>query len=267
MATTRIPWTREQLLVLLNLYEKIPFGKFDQSNPVLIDISIRMGRTSGSVAMKLSNLASLDPRLQARGIKGLSGASALDRKTWSEFQVNRNALAPESQALLNELMAGTAEDDVDVLPETGIVVRKAPSGESTAVREVSVRLGQNYFRNVVLNHYGSRCAVTGLAIRELLVASHIVPWSIREETRFDERNGIALNALHDKAFDRGLITFDTELKLVCAPSLREHFAEESVARNFKAYERKPLTIPPEATGPSPEYLAWHRNNTFGKAPV
>lgn len=41
---------------------------------------------------------------------------------------------------------------------------------------------------------------------------------MNEQHRLDPQNGIALNALHDKAFDRGLITFDTELRLVCSPS-------------------------------------------------
>lgn len=63
MSTTRKPWSREELLILLNLYEKIPFGKFDQGNPVLVDVARRMERTPGSVAMKLSNLASLWARI------------------------------------------------------------------------------------------------------------------------------------------------------------------------------------------------------------
>jgi len=71
-----------------------------------------------------------------------------------------------------------------------------------------------------------------------------------------------LNALHDKAFDRGLITFDTELRLVCAPSLRDHFAEMTVSQNFKAYEGQSLTFPAEATGPKAEYLEYHRTKVF-----
>ena len=69
-------------------------------------------------------------------------------------------------------------------------------------------------------------------------------------------------ALHDRAFDRGLITFNTELCLVCAPSLRDHFAETTVSQNFKTYEGKPLTIPAEPAGPKAEYLEYHRNSVF-----
>ena len=64
-------WSREELLVVLNLYEKLHFGQFHSRQPVIIEVSEKMRRTPGSLAMKLSNLASLDPNLQARGIVGL----------------------------------------------------------------------------------------------------------------------------------------------------------------------------------------------------
>ncbi len=263
MATTRKPWSREELLILLNLYEKIPFGKFDQGNPVLIDVAQRMERTPGSVAMKLSNLASLDARLAARGIKGLTGASALDRGVWAEFHQEQELLIPESEALLAELFTGNADNPVEVEPEM-IHVSRVPEGPTENSASVKVRRGQRFFRQAVLNAYGGRCAVTGLAIRDLLVASHIVPWNVAEQHRLDPQNGIALNALHDKAFDLGLITFDTELRLVCAPSLRDHFAEATVSQSFKAFEGKPLAIPAEAAGPKAEYLEWHRTTLYSR---
>jgi putative restriction endonuclease len=263
MATTRKPWSREELLILLNLYEKIPFGKFDQGNPVLIDIAGRMERTPGSVAMKLSNLASLDARLAARGIKGLTGASALDRVVWAEFHQEQELLIPESEALLAKLFTGNADSPVEVEPEM-IHVSRVPEGPTENSASVKVRRGQRFFRQAVLNAYGSRCAVTGLAIRDLLVASHIIPWNAAEQHRLDPQNGIALNALHDRAFDRGLITFDTDLRLVCASSLRDHFAHAAVVQHFKPYVGQPLAVPAEAAGPKAEYLEYHRNHVFGK---
>lgn len=261
--TTRIPWTRDQLLVLLNLYEKIPFGKFDQSNPVLIQIAERMGRTPGSIAMKLSNLASLDERLAARGIKGLTGASALDRTVWAEFHQAYETMAPESEALLADLLTGDTEQPIEVRPES-ITVIHPPEGPTESISSVKVRRGQRFFRQAVLNAYGSRCAVTGLPIRELLVASHIIPWSEAAEHRLDPQNGIALNALHDRAFDLHLITFDADLKLLCAPSLKDHYTEPAIAQHFQAYEGQPLRVPAEAMGPKPEYLAHHRGIFFGQ---
>ncbi|WKZ67838.1 MAG: hypothetical protein QY325_07875 [Flavobacteriales bacterium] len=137
---------------------------------MLIDVAQRMERTPGSVAMKLSNLASLDERLAARGIRGLSGASALDRQVWAEFHAQHEALAPESEALLAQLMTGDPDAPVVVQPD-GKVLRM-PEGPTESTASVKVRRGQRYFRQAVLNAYNGRCAVTGLGIRDLLVASH-----------------------------------------------------------------------------------------------
>lgn len=159
-------------------------------------------------------------------------------------------------------MTGEPDAAIDVQPDGRVLnVPECPTESTTSVK---VRRGQQYFRQAVLNAYQGRCALTGLAIRDLLVASHIIPWNTAEQHRLDPQNGIALNALHDKAFDRGLITFDTELRLVCASSLRDHFADATVAQHFQAFEGKPLTFPAEAAGPKAEYLEFHRSAVFGK---
>lgn len=255
-------WSREQLLVALNLYHKVSFGMFHAKNKMLVDISRRMGRTDSALPMKLSNLASIDPEFLKTGRKGLDGASEFDRAMWAEYHANVNELAPEGEALLAQLMTGDADTPIEVQPD-GKVLR-VPEGPTESTASVKVRRGQRYFQQAVLNAYQGRCAVTGMGVRSLLVASHIIPWSRSEEHRLDPRNGIALNALHDRAFDRGLITFDTELRLVCAPSLRDHFAHATVAQHFKAHAGQPLNLPAEAAGPKPEYLAWHRAEVFGK---
>ncbi len=56
-----VKWTREHFLIALNVYCKLPFGKLHRSNPIMADTAARMGRTPNSLAMKLSNFASLDP--------------------------------------------------------------------------------------------------------------------------------------------------------------------------------------------------------------
>jgi hypothetical protein len=70
-------WTRDELLVALNLYHKLTFGQLHARNPAIIALAEKLGRGANSVAMKLCNFASLDPALALRGIKGLEGASML----------------------------------------------------------------------------------------------------------------------------------------------------------------------------------------------
>ncbi len=135
--STSVKWTREHELIALNLYGKLPFGQFDKGNSVIIDVASRMGRTPSSLAMKLSNLASLDPVQKARGIKGLSGASKQDREMWKEFHSNINELAPESEQLLHDLFTHDDELEVDFLERGKVRVepttkKMAPSGPTEA---------------------------------------------------------------------------------------------------------------------------------------
>lgn len=60
-------WSRDELIVAMNLYCKLPFGQLDHKIPIIIEVSQKLGRTPSSLAMKLVNFASLDPTLQARG--------------------------------------------------------------------------------------------------------------------------------------------------------------------------------------------------------
>ncbi len=78
-------WKREELISTLMLYRRLTFGQLHSRNPEIIKLAGKLGRTPGSVAMKLCNFASLDPALQKRGIKGLRQASKRDGEIWSEF--------------------------------------------------------------------------------------------------------------------------------------------------------------------------------------
>lgn len=63
----RLKWTREELLIALNLYHKLTFGQMHARHPAIMALAKKLGRGANSLAMKLSNLASLDPALQMRG--------------------------------------------------------------------------------------------------------------------------------------------------------------------------------------------------------
>jgi putative restriction endonuclease len=215
--------------------------------------------------MKLGNLASLDPTLQLRGIKGLQGASALDRTVWDEFNAHPADVIPETENALATLFNARSTDEVEVLPREGIRVTKIPpTGPTVGVANTKLRRGQSYFRNVVINNFGGRCGITELPIRELLVASHILPWGGYEAERLNVRNGLSLSRLHDAAFDRGLITFDDDLRLLLSPRLKRELPQRSVEENFGAYAGESLKYPDDAVLPDVSFLARHRAATFRK---
>jgi len=237
-------WKREELLVILNLYHKLRFGQFDQRQPVIVDLAQRIGRTPSAVAMKLSNLASLDPALKLRGITGLEGASNLDRVMWEEYHADPAQFVPLGQEHFDALFVADEHETVEVIPGKGIRIRRRPpAGETETTALTKQRRGQDYFRDIVLNNYDNRCGITCLPVRELLIASHILPWRNHEAERLNVRNGICLNRLHDAAFDQGLIGFDDELRMVLSSRLKSFLPQESVASHFEAYEGNTLQFP------------------------
>lgn len=259
----RKPWTRHELLILLNVYHKLRFGQFHARNPVLIDLAKKMGRGVNSVALKLCNLASLDPALKLRGIRGMSGASKLDRHTWTEFHEDLNEAVPASEEALRALVKATAESEIEIQPKKGIhIIKRPPEGPTDILANVKVRRGQEYFRSAVLNNFGGRCGVTKLGVRELLIASHILPWGSHATERLNVRNGLCLSRLHDAAFDRGLITFDDELRLILSKRLKAELPQTCINDNFVKHEGETLSLPEDAVTPDIAFLAEHRRNTY-----
>jgi putative restriction endonuclease len=256
-----VKWTREHLLIALNLYCKLPFGSFDRDNSVVKEVASKMGRTSNSLAMKLCNLASLDPVQRARGIKGLEGASKQDRAMWNEFQANLPALGAESEQLLHDLFTKDAVEEVDFLTRDRVRLT-APGGPTEIQATVKVRRGQQFFRQAVLNAYDIRCCITGIDVPRLLVASHIKPWGRFPDQRLNPRNGLCLSALHDAAFDAGLITLDDKLSVILSKRLRGFFPHPLLERNFVPFEGKPIRLPEKLAEPDPECLRFHRETIF-----
>lgn len=267
LKASSVRWTREHALIALNLYGKLPFGQFDKGNPIIIDVASKMGRTPSSLAMKLSNLASLDPVQRARGIKGLSGASQLDRQMWSEFHSNINNLGPESEQLLHDLFTTDDNREVDFLERDKIRLEPSmrltgPSGPTESTASVRVRRGQQFFRQTVLNSYGVRCCISGINVPRLLVASHIKPWRDFPNERLDPRNGLCLSSLHDAAFDSGLITLDSRLQVLLSSRLKNFFPQPTLEQNFIPFEGKSIRLPEKVAEPSNAFLSYHRRKIF-----
>jgi putative restriction endonuclease len=261
----RVKWTRDELLVALNLYHKLTFGQMHARQPAIVAMAKKLGRGANSLAMKLCNLASLDPALKMRGIRGLSGASALDRSIWGEFHENLAEAAPASEVAFRKLFGADDSSEVEVTPRDGVLMRKGPpTGPTETKATVKVRRGQEYFRQAVLNNFSGRCGVTGLAVRELLIASHILPWGKHEAERLNVRNGLCLSRLHDAAFDIGLITFDADLRLKLSPQLKAQAKQRAISESFSAYEGEALKLEKDAVLPDVAFLAVHRDVIFRK---
>jgi putative restriction endonuclease len=262
-----VKWTREHFLIALNLYCKLPFGKLDKSNPIIIDVAQRMGRTPSSLAMKLCNFASLDPVQQARGIRGLPGATKQDREMWDEFRARPATLGPESEQLLHDLFTTNQDQEVDFLQRRKVGLERsrplvAPTGPTESLVTIKARRGQQFFRQSILTAYGVRCCITGINVPSLLRASHIKPWSDFADDRLDPCNGLCLSALHDAAFDSGLITLDEALRVVLSKRLQDHFPQPVLEQNFAPFATKAIRSPEKLAEPYAEFLMFHRQSVF-----
>jgi hypothetical protein len=178
---------------------------------------------------------------------------------WDEYHANATDLIPIAQEKFDALFTADESETTEVIPGKGVVrVPSPPLGDTETIRPVKQRRGQAYFRDIVLNNYDNRCALTGLPVRELLVASHIMPWSGHAAERLNVKNGISLNRLHDSAFDRHLVSFDDELRLVLSPKLKSLLPAESIAYQFDAFEGKALSLPNDGIVPDLTFLSIHR---------
>jgi putative restriction endonuclease len=262
-----VPWTREHFLIALNLYCKLPFGQLHKGNRLIAEVARRMGRTPSSLAMKLSNFASLDPVQAARGIRGLPGATKQDRVMWDEFHAHLAELGPDSEQLLHDLFTADNAEEVDFLDgKTVRVERKpaisAPPGETETLVTVKARRGQQFFRQAVLNAYGVRCCISGINVPRLLVASHIRPWHAFPSERVNPQNGLCLSSLHDAAFDAGLISVDENYRVVLSKQLTRHFPQPALESNFLRYEGQSIRLPDKLAEPDKAHLAHHRQSIF-----
>ncbi|MGE4054620.1 MAG: HNH endonuclease, partial [Vicinamibacterales bacterium] len=172
----------------------------------------------------------------AGGARAVADLPALHRLLRRAFQL--------SKALPDELLY-TFQKRIAGLPRT-----------TEAERLVVQRIGQSVFREGLLSLWESRCAVTGLAVPELLRASHIKPWAACDvdAERLDVHNGVLLAPHLDASFDCGLVTFDDEGVLVVSDVL------DSTARALLGFDRQ-LRMRQVEDGHR-RYLPWHRERVF-----
>ncbi|MDX5445050.1 MAG: HNH endonuclease [Zoogloeaceae bacterium] len=251
-------WALEQLKLAFHLYCQLPFGKLHQRQPDIIALAELIGRSPGAVAFKLVNFASLDPDITASGRVGMRNHSALDREVWDAFHADWEGLAAECDAIRARLEAERGIE-ASIPPEVSDGLLDDYTGE---VRQVMTaqRVRQQFFRKAVLASYRGQCCMSGLCEPRLLVASHIVPWKADAKNRLNPRNGLCLSAIHDKAFDQGLISLTDDFRVLISEEMRK-LKGSFVEHAFGAIEGKSIVLP-ERFAPEPSFIAHHRESIF-----
>ena len=256
MAQGNRPWEREEFIVVLNLYYKLPFGKLHTRTKEVQELAVLIGRSVNSVAIRLTNFAACDPYIINSGRKGMSAGKDQCQPYWDEFSNDREKLLFESERILAELQGTTVEQKF----QASLLDIRDYTGEEK-IREVATRVNQSIFREKVLSNYDYKCALTGIDIQQLLVASHIIPWSRNKEERLNPANGICLSSLYDDAFDKGFIGFDKNYRVILSNKLIEHQEKPYYDTFFGSIGGQKLILPEEFQ-PNVQFLEWHMDEIF-----
>jgi hypothetical protein len=190
--------------------------------------------------------------LQGVGVAGRIGLLPVGNPPTGAASVG---LADSPQALLRalRLLKTLATHPVGQLSaEVEARLARIPATERT--REVRERIGQDVFREALMEFWGGRCALSGMALPpELLRASHAKPWArSSEQEKLDPFNGLLLAVRYDALFDKGLIAFDDDGHLMTSAHVSREVREFVVLRNLM---RLTFVLPGHAA-----YLRYHREN-------
>lgn len=258
-------WTREETMEAFCLYLALPQKELTSKSEAVQRLALHLHRTPKAVDFKMRNIAAHDENLIALGRKGMAHTSKLDAQVWDDYKAHGDVFLEECLQLLPGDVAACIQNNIDHVDDSAfdrivddLVERTPEGGVRRAVR--AVRVNQSYFRNSLVENYQGKCALTGLAIPSLLVASHIKPWAVsdaREKTMAS--NGILLNVLHDAAFDKGLITFDDDRRMIVSQKAVGH--TDLTDQWLYAFEGEKLNKP-KTSPPDPSFLAYHRAHIF-----
>lgn len=246
-------WSREQTLAVFNLYLKLSSGKLEPDNHEVRELASMIGKYENSVAMRLNNFAYTDPYNKRHEIIGLSEGADGVKFVWNEFADNQEDIVFESEQAVATFRQKTVEEEY---PELVIQAYNLKGEEK--IKLVKTRVNQNIFRKIILKSYTNKCAISGLNLPELLVAGHIVPWSVNEKERLNPENGICLSHLYDRAYETGLICIDTDYKVLISKRLKSEASRDFYQHYFGRFEHKTIQVP-KTYQPKKEFLEYRLN--------
>lgn len=229
-------WTKEQEIVALYMYCLIPFNRVSGTNPQIVNMARIIGRpNANSLKAKIGNFGKFDTNLAA---VGLGHSSHLDEETWNEYNGRWQELEIDALKLIEEFQKNSPEDSSYNIPTI-------PVGKE---REcvIKQRVNQNLFRNMVLSAYDYRCCITGISRPELIEACHIIGWKNDERERLNPCNGLAMNVLFHRAFDKFYIGISPDLTVVVSDRLYDGLRGEDKDKTFSffnQYHESKITLP------------------------
>jgi putative restriction endonuclease len=251
----RDSWTRQQVLAAFYLYLQVKPSEMLSASPDITGLAASLKKPARNVAAKLRAFAQLDPVIAQAKSGASDNISALDVAVWNEFQNNWTDTATQAGEAFEEAVSNYDSAASMGFASASDAAYLFQAGE-TREAIVQVRKNQHIFRKAILNSYGGACCITGIRNERLLVASHIVPWAQDIQNRLNPVNGLCLSALHDRAYDQGLITVLPNYSIRVGPELQKEAGNSFLSDALLRYHGQSITLPGRFH-PSPEFLTWH----------
>lgn len=249
-------WTREETIIAFNVYCKIPFKNSNKTHPMIVKYAKIIGRTPSALNMKIGNLGRLDPKLHKMGIVGLAHGAKMEKEIWDEFYKDPDKLAYESECLIAKL------ENRDLEGKLGIDIDHLPEGKER-LSLIKQRVNQSFFRSAVMSSYNFRCCISGVRNPELLDACHIVDWSEDRNNRSNPENGLCLNSLFHKAYDKYLMAITPDYTVIISDEMIEKTEDENFKEYLVGLHNKKLILPCRFY-PKPEFLDFHYQKYLAK---
>ena len=228
-------WSREQEIVALYMYCLIPFNKVSGNNPHIAKMANIIGRpNANSLKAKIGNFGKYDTNLAA---VGLGHSSHLDEEIWNEYNGRWQDLEVDALKLIEKFQHANHEGQTEI--------PFIPIGKEREV-VIKQRINQSLFRNMVLSAYNNTCCITGLARPELIEACHIIDWADDEKNRINPCNGLAMNVLFHRAFDKLYLGISTDLRVIISDKLYDGLRGKDKDRTyeiFNPYNGKNIMLP------------------------
>ena len=228
-------WSREQEIVALYMYCLIPFNKVSGNNPHIAKMANIIGRpNANSLKAKIGNFGKYDTNLAA---VGLGHSSHLDEEIWNEYNGRWQDLEVDALKLIEKFQHTNHEEQTEI--------PFIPIGKEREV-VIKQRINQSLFRNMVLSAYNNTCCITGLARPELIEACHIIDCADDEKNRTNPCNGLAMNVLFHRAFDKLYLGISTDLRVIISDKLYDGLRgkdKDKTYEIFNPYNGKNIMLP------------------------
>ena len=231
----RSSWTDEEMILTLYIYLTHNPEELHKSSKFLIDFCERLNRFTGnertpsSIEMRISNYKSVDPNYKKVGLA--NGGKSVE-EFWNRYHDKMNYMDSLYKKFVDNTLIDITDEAVEELEqiEKEYINENVSDKDSYIESTINIRNGsiQRVFRDNLIIEFNQKCAICGINQKNLLISSHILPYSMCDDKKdmINHNNGLLLCPNHDAIFDKKLISFDDKGKIIISPEIESEIYDD-----------------------------------------